>query len=59
MDPLNPIKPTFLNPHLRNRSGKKAKRREPGTGGDLQKQDNLDREQPTPASGDHQVDELA
>jgi hypothetical protein len=59
MDPLNPIKPTFLNPNLRNRSGKKVKRREPGTGGDLQKQDNLDQERHKPASGDHQVDELA
>lgn len=59
MDPLNPIKPTFLNPQPRSRPGKKVKRREPGTGGDLQKQDNQDRERHKPTSGEHQVDELA
>jgi len=59
MDPLNPIKPPILNPSLPKRSGKKVKRREPSTGGDLQKQDNRDQERHTPASGDHQVDELA
>jgi len=58
MDPLNPIKPTFPSPNMRS-SGKKIKRREPGTGGDLRKQDNLERERKKPASGDHRVDELA
>ena len=59
MDPLNPIKPTLLNPRLPKRTGKKVKRREPGTGGDLQKPDNQDQERFKPASGNHQVDELA
>lgn len=58
MDPLNPIKPAFPSPRVR-RPEEKVKRREPGTGGDLQKQDNRGRERPKPASGDHQVDELA
>jgi len=59
MDPLNPIKPTIPNHHLRKNPAAKVKRREPGTGGDLQKQDNREQERPKPASGDHQVDELA
>ena len=58
MDPLNPIKPAYPSPRLR-RPEEKVKRREPGTGGGLQKQDNRGRERHKPASDDHQVDELA
>ena len=58
MDPLNPVKPTFPSPRIRPSEGK-VKRREPGTGGNLRKQDNQGPERHKPASGDHQVDELA
>ncbi len=58
MDPLNPIKPAFPSPIVR-RPEDKVKRREPGTGGGLQKQDNPGGERHKPAPGDHQIDELA
>ncbi len=58
MDPLNPVNPTFPSPRTQ-RPGKKVKRREPGTGGGLKKQDNQGPERHKPASGDHLVDELA
>ncbi len=58
MDPLNPINPTFPSPRIR-RPEEKVKRREPGTSGDLQKQDNRGRKRDYPASDDHHVDELA
>jgi len=57
MDPLNPIRPTVPTPPVKPAPGK-VKRREPGTGGDLEKQDNQSPERRKPASGDHQVDEL-
>jgi len=57
MNPLNPINPTPPSPRVR-RPEEKINRREPGTGGHLEKQDDR-RDKPTKPSGDHQVDELA
>lgn len=58
MDPLNPIKPPLPSTRIR-RPEEKVKRREPGTSGDLQKQDNRGRKRINPTSDDHHVDELA
>jgi hypothetical protein len=57
MNPLNPVNPTIPSPRVR-RPEEKVNRREPGTGGNLQKQDNSGRK-PRKPSGGHNVDELA
>ncbi len=58
MEPLNPINPPLPGTRIR-RPERKVDRREPGTGGDLQKQDNASRKRRKPDPGEHQVDELA
>lgn len=57
MNPLNPINPTVPSPRVR-RPEEKVKRRDPGTGGHLEKQDDP-RKKPGKPTGDHHVDELA